>query len=348
MKRNHRNRYFGRNAPISLCALLFCSSPGAWAQSIAPAVKANAPFSIRATYLLGLENAKSNGKGTLSIQDNALQFQQGGKPAIQVKITSVRNVFLGGESQQVGGLPMTLGKAAAPYEAGRVLSLFTHKKYDTLTVEYVDSDGGIHGAIFQLGKGQGELVSHQLAARGVSPRPRDDEPTKQSNAEVTREKAVNSSDGSVGSTTQWSVQVERVDPQDLDLAHSFQVAIYENLLQELNKANRFHQVFRDGDRKAGEVPKLLVLKTTVEKYTPGSETRRAVTTVSGATKLTVRNQLLTREGKTVLECTVNGNVRFFGSNLRATHNLARNIAKVMKQSSWSGSEQPAAIVSRQL
>jgi len=132
----------------------------------------------------------------------------------------------------------------------------------------------------------------------------------------------------------WSVQVDRVNPGDLEVAYAFQVAIYENLLKELNKPKQFKQVFRDGDRKANEVPNLLVLKTTVEKYTPGDETRRAVTTVSGATKLTVRSQLLTREGKIVLERTVNGDVRFFGSNLRATHNLARNIAKAIKQSRW--------------
>jgi hypothetical protein len=146
--------------------------------------------------------------------------------------------------------------------------------------------------------------------------------------------AVKSSDASSGSAMQWSVQVDRVNPGDLDVAYSFQVAIYENLLEELNKTKQFKQVFRDGDRKANEVPNLLVLKTTVEKYTPGDETRRAVTTVSGATKLTVRSQILTREGKIVLERTVNGDVRFFGSNLRATHNLARNIAKEIKQARW--------------
>ena len=86
---------------------------------------------------------------------------------------------------------------------------------------------------------------------------------------------------------------------------------------------------------------MLTLKTTVVKYSPGSETKRAVTTVSGATKLTVRSQLLTREGNIVLDSTVNGNVRFFGSNMRATHNLARNIAKVIKQSEWPGSERLA-------
>ena len=160
--------------------------------------------------------------------------------------------------------------------------------------------------------------------------------------------AAKSSGGNGTSATRWSVQVDQVDPGNLDLAYSFQIAIYENLVEELKKTKQFPQVFRDGDLKTSEVPNLLVLKTTVEKYTPGSETRRAVTTVSGATKLTVRSQLLTREGKVVLERTVNGDVRFFGSNLRATQNLARNIAKTIKQSQVSGSGQPTAILTGQL
>src|SRR6202521_1829725 len=154
--------------------------------------------------------------------------------------------------------------------------------------------------------------------------------------------AVKPSGGSSGSGTQWSLQVERIDPGRLDLAHSFQVAIYENLLEELNETKRFKYVLREGDGKASAIPDLLILKTMVVKYTPGSETQRAVTTVSGATKLTVRSQLVTREGKIVLERTVNGEVRFFGSNMRATHNLARNIAKAIKQSSWTEVDQPAA------
>jgi len=144
--------------------------------------------------------------------------------------------------------------------------------------------------------------------------------------------AVRSSGGSSGSAPQWTVQVEKVDPANLDIAHSFQLAIYENLLEELNKTKKFKAVLREGDRKASEAPSLLILKTTVVKYTPGSETRRAVTTVSGATKVTVRTQLLTREGELIVDRTVNGNVLFFGSNLRATHNLARNIAKALTKS----------------
>lgn len=132
--------------------------------------------------------------------------------------------------------------------------------------------------------------------------------------------------------TQWSVQVDKVDPGDVELASAFQIAIYENLLHEMNKTSRFKQVFRSGDRDASAAANLLILKTAIQKYSAGSETKRAVTTVTGATKLNVRTQLCTRDGKVILERVINGNVRFFGSNLRATHNLARNIAKEIKQS----------------
>jgi len=132
---------------------------------------------------------------------------------------------------------------------------------------------------------------------------------------------------------QWSVQVNKVDPGDVNLAPSFRIAIYEGLLAELTKTKQFQNVMRQGDHNASGISNLLILKTTVEKYTAGSETRRAVTTVSGATKLTVRTQLCTPDGKAVLERTVDGNVRFMGSNLKATHNLARNVVKAIKQSS---------------
>jgi hypothetical protein len=185
--RNDKSGCFGGHALISIWALLLFSGIGAVAQRTAPALKADPLFSIRATHLVGWPNTKSNSKGTLSVQDNVLRFQQGGKPLAQVAIASVRGVFLSEETMQVGGMPMKIGKAAAPYGGGRVVSLFAHKKYDTLTLEYVDSNGGVHGAIFQLKKGQGELVRNELVARGVSSSCGQDQLTKQSTSEVTHE-----------------------------------------------------------------------------------------------------------------------------------------------------------------
>src|ERR1700720_2382885 len=66
--------------------------------------------------------------------------------------------------------------------------------------------------------------------------------------------ASKSSDGNGTSATRWSVQVDQVDPGNLDLAYSFQIAIYEDLVVELNKTKQFQQVFREADRKASEPP----------------------------------------------------------------------------------------------
>ena len=70
-----------------------------------------------------------------------------------------------------------LAKAAAPYQSGTVVSLFSHKKYDTVTVEYLDANGAFHGAIFQLNKGRGQIVESELEAAGAQVTRPDDETT---------------------------------------------------------------------------------------------------------------------------------------------------------------------------
>jgi hypothetical protein len=185
--RNRQGRFFGRRVLIGVCALWLSASLAALAQGTAPALKANQPFSIRAIHVAGLPNTKNNCKGTLSAQDNVLRFQQSGKTFAQVDIASVRKIVLGEESMQVGGLPMKIGKAAAPYGGGRLVSLFAHKKYDTLTLEYVDVDRGVHGTIFQIDKGQGEQVRDELVARGASSSSGNNQATKQSTLEVTHD-----------------------------------------------------------------------------------------------------------------------------------------------------------------
>lgn len=285
-----------------------------------PGTSAASP-SIHARHVLGFEGVKHNAGGELSIQDDNLQFQRNGSPAGQVSITSIQNISLGADDKQVGGVPMMLGKSAVPFGGGRVVSLFSHKKYDSLTIEYLDSTGGFHGAIFRLAKGQGQTFKNDLIAHGAHIAPSEDPASTQGTPEE-----------SAQAVQQWSVQVDRVDVGDTTLDPCFSDAVYENLVQKLSKSKQFKEVFRSGDRNANDVSGLLVVKTLVEKYSPGSETKRAVTTVAGATKLKVQIQVLTRNGQVVLERSVEGNVRFIGDNLGATNKVAGNAAKALKQS----------------
>jgi hypothetical protein len=177
-------QYLIRRSAIALVIVVIWWSALAVAQDASQSANSTKPFSIRATHLLWFENTPSNANGTLSIQDDDLQFQKNGKPAARVKISAVQNVFLGEQDTQVGGLPMTLGKTAAPFGGGRVVSLFAHKKYDTCAVEYVDGNGGLHGAIFQVNKGQAEVLRNDLIARGAHVSQPNVEPAKRTSAEV--------------------------------------------------------------------------------------------------------------------------------------------------------------------
>ena len=124
-------------------------------------------LSLRATAILGLEGISKNATGELSIEDDAFVFQTGKGPAVRMPITSVQNVSFSEEDKQVGGTPMALGRAAVPFEGGRVIGLLAHKKYDFLTLEYLDSNGGYHGVICQLNKGQRQVLANELEIKGV-------------------------------------------------------------------------------------------------------------------------------------------------------------------------------------
>jgi hypothetical protein len=165
-----------RSLTVFLILVMACGT-GAFAEDVSQ--PNNPPSSLPATHLLGFAGARNNSKGTLSIEGDALQFKKNGKAAVQVKIASIHDLLLGDLSRQVGGVPVTLAKAAVPFSGGRALSLFTHKKYDTLTLEYVDAEGGLHGAIFELKKGQAEGLRNELLAQGASVSNAGNEPTKQ-------------------------------------------------------------------------------------------------------------------------------------------------------------------------
>jgi hypothetical protein len=152
---------------LRLGRLLACLSLLVCYHGIAQDNVAPAPKSLRVTHILGLQGLKDNTNGTLTIQAPTLRFQPHDGNAAEIKVSSIQEVALGVQDKEVGGMPLAIGRAATPYGGGRVIALFAHKKYEIVTVKYRDSDGGCHGAIFQLNKGQGQVLKSQLQAGGA-------------------------------------------------------------------------------------------------------------------------------------------------------------------------------------
>jgi len=120
-----------------------------------------------------------------------------------------------------------------------------------------------------------------------------------------------------------AIQVEMIQSDEIKLPAEFQVALYENLLRQLEKQRGFQHVYRDGDRGAASATDLVVLHSTVRGFKAGSERARQVTTIAGATSVTIHCQFTSPDGTSLLESDVNGKVRFFGGNLKATYDFAK-------------------------
>jgi hypothetical protein len=124
-----------------------------------------------------------------------------------------------------------------------------------------------------------------------------------------------------------AIQVLMIQSDEIKLPPEFQISLYENLIQQLEKHGGFH-VYRDGDRNAANSADLIVLHSTVRGFKKGSELQRQVTTVAGKTSIKVHCWFTDSSGATVLERDLDGKVLFFGGNLRATFDFAKKAAKL--------------------
>jgi len=120
---------------------------------------------VKVVQLTGLVGVKDNAKGTLSVENGQLHFVHG-KASSDVSASSIQDVVTAADSQRAVGGTIGLMSMAAPYGGGRVLSLF-RTKIDTLTVQYRDADGGLHGAIFSMPIGTAEVIKKDLVAQGA-------------------------------------------------------------------------------------------------------------------------------------------------------------------------------------
>jgi hypothetical protein len=127
-----------------------------------------------------------------------------------------------------------------------------------------------------------------------------------------------------------AILIEPVDPGDVPFPAPFQVAIYEYLVDQITKTKKFQHVYRFGDKAAAGVPDLVTLRTRGEKFKMGSEKKREVTTVAGATKIKLKVLITDHDGKVLADPDVEGNVHFFGGNINATYDFAKHVADIIR------------------
>src|ERR1700730_386585 len=74
---------------------------------------------LRARAVLGLEGVANNSMGEISIQDDVFVFSRHEGPTVRMPLSAMQGAFLSQEDKEVGGTPIALGRAAAPFSGGR-------------------------------------------------------------------------------------------------------------------------------------------------------------------------------------------------------------------------------------
>jgi hypothetical protein len=133
-----------------------------------------------------------------------------------------------------------------------------------------------------------------------------------------------------------AIQIAMVDAGDVEIPAEFRFAVYERLVERVVESGAFQKVYRAGDRAADGVPDLVTLHTRVELFKEGSQTKREVTTVLGATSVDVTASVTARDGHELISKKITGRVRFFGENLGVTNDLAKRITKLVNASFHAG------------
>jgi len=129
-----------------------------------------------------------------------------------------------------------------------------------------------------------------------------------------------------------TIQIAMIDAGDVAIPAEFRYAVYERLIDKVRESGAFQKVYRMGDRAASASPDLVTLHTKVEAFKEGSQTKRELVTVLGATRVDITVSVTAKDGHEILDRKLTGRVRFFGENLGVTNDLAKRISKLVKDS----------------
>jgi hypothetical protein len=214
--------------------------------------------SSRAQHVYGLPDTKSGDRGTLLLDAEGLSFA--GKSAdFSVEWHSIIALSASNEQVELWGLKGRILRMLIPFSGGLAVAAVTHHRVDELTVEFRDSRGGYHGAVFLLPLGEAEpalensgpFADFHHESRGFGCEGRAVQP------------------GSV------LVQVSRQSPTDVPAA--YRALVYEHLIDRLRDLHGVRVVYRQGQTIDRENCSQFKVQVVIAGFQLGSQVLRAST-----------------------------------------------------------------------
>ncbi len=260
----------------------------------------------------GLPEMKKNENGTLTLNADGLTFAaKSAKSSIQS--SSMLAVSAGNQRVELWGMKGRLLRMAIPDGGGLAAAGFMHHRVDMLTVEFSDSRGGYHGAVFYLPANEAERALQSFAQMTPAAR------------EV-------SGSGCHGALVEpGSVLVSAPTWDEVEVPAAYRALVYEHVVDRLQRVQGVSHVYRDGEVNATSACPQYAVHISIASFSQGSQVKRAVMgpvgMFVGTTQMTFDAAFTDASGRWKTHDQVKATVRGESESTNVADSVAKTIAK---------------------
>jgi len=281
----------------------------------------------QAEHIYGLPDIKPHKKGTLTLDTEDLTFA-GKSGSTAIPRSSITAVSVGNQRVEMWGLTGRILRMAIPDNGGLAIAAVAHHRIDMLTVEFRDSRGGSHSAVFFLGANQASQAIQAFALEPSSPLP----------AVTSGCQNAQSEPGTMLITTP--------DWNGAEVPAVYQGLVYEHLVERFRKAKNLTKVYRDGE----SIPEGLCPQYTVHLwirgFREGSSVKRAmlgpVGMFVGTTQMTFDAELIDRTGNVNIKQQVKSTIRGEFESTNVADQIAKKLVKKFEKATKASEKKARA------
>ena len=326
------------SATLALC-ILTSSFPFTTSAQIASATTPDAPSaspggwsSAHATHVLGLPDTKAGEIGTLAITPQRIVFTAKSLSAstatTDIDLPSIRAVSAGNERVELWGMKGRLLRMAIPDGGGVALAMVMHHRRDMLTVEFVDSHGAYHGAVFYLPGSEAEQALASITPHSGDRRDPPSAPCIANEAQPD------------------SILVKLPTAGQVEFPPAYRVLVYEHIVDRLAKSTGA-VVIRDRADGSPANCAQYTMRLSTEAYKPGSQVKRASMGPAGffvgVTALTIDLEVKDAKGAVVFRDQIQAKQRGESESMNVIDKLAQQLVKRWAKERQQMQKHPVAI-----
>jgi hypothetical protein len=260
----------------------------------------------------GLPHAKPNEKGTLTVSPDVLTFTSK-SISTSIQRGSVIAVSAGDQRVELWGMKGRILRMTIPDGGGIAAAGFMHHRVDMLTVEFSDTKGGYHGAVFLLPANEAERALQSFAQMPIV--------SREVQVAVCQGKPIRSRSVLVSAPAWDRVQVPA----------AYRALVYEHLVDRLQHSSGVEHVYRDGENDGQSGCPQYTVHISITGFKQGSQVKRAVMGPAGmfvgTTQMTFDATFTDASGKLTTNQQIKATVRGESESMNIANSVAKSLAK---------------------